>query len=204
MNKRGAADVDAFVWIPVIIIVFFGSILFLLAVLFFPRASAVDIYRKTSSNGVIQYDMLNALMKSKIDGRNIKDELKDIYFGDYSSLGSEGQSQKNMQASRFAAGVLDLLTKRGRGCYLFLVNTNNAFETKDLHGAVSFDDRLIIREVFYFLKNGQVRHMTKSDDVTGSNFENPDPSQAKDKAAYIETENKPIYFYVSQCGVSIH
>ena len=204
MNKKGATDIGSGpVWIVVLIIVFFAMIIFFIVVVFTPTSSSVDIYKEIQDNGIVQYEMLNALMKSESDGKNFKEELENIYTTDYSKIDKDMQLKINIQASSFASKIVDLLSKRGRGCYLFLVNTNNVFD-KEIRGAFEINNKLIIREVFYFLRNNQIRHLTSSTQAIDSNFNNPNPSQVIDKAAYLYIKNKPVYFYVSHCGEDVH
>lgn len=204
-SKKGAADIGSgLVWIVVIIIVFFGAMIFLLAVIFTPKSSAIDIYKKTSDAGIAQYNILNAIMKSKSDGKTFEQEIKDIYSSDYSKINADEKLARNIQASDFDNKILNLLSKRGSGCYMFLVNTDNAFEEKASRGAFSVGNKLVIREVFYFLKNGKIWHLTSSSYSLDSNFNNPNPSQAVANGAYIEIKDKPVHFYISQCGENVN
>ncbi|MBI2448688.1 hypothetical protein HYV49_00135 [Candidatus Pacearchaeota archaeon] len=118
LNKRGTIDIGGgLVWIVVLIIVFFAMMIFFIVVIFTPKSYSADIYKETQDNGIIQHEMLNALMKSEFDGKLFEEQLRMYFRGEDIDI-DLGQK------------IEDILKKRGDGCYLFSVNvpTSSLFD----------------------------------------------------------------------------
>ena len=143
MNKKATTDIGSgLVWIPVIIIVFIVILIFFIVVIFASKSFSIDLYKNVQDNGIVQYEMLNALMKSKADGKTFEEELNRYIKGEDIDLD-------------LAQIIRDILKRRGNGCYLFSVKSIfERFMIEDgsvqPHGFVQtlrFDEQAIIFDV---------------------------------------------------------